>query len=99
MPGHVTKDNLEGCLKLYPMDTALFYDGICDTCSIQKPARSKHCSHCRACVLRSDHHCFWVNCCIGLRNHRWFILWLISLDVNFCYGLYLTMRVLRVCAW
>ena len=47
---------------------------ICDKCSCVKPPRSHHCSICKRCVLKMDHHCPWMNNCIGLYNEKAFLL-------------------------
>eukprot|EP01055_Gregarina_sp_Pseudo9_P005561 Gregarina_sp_Pseudo_9__5560@NODE_742_length_2284_cov_155_865033_g698_i0_p2_GENE_NODE_742_length_2284_cov_155_865033_g698_i0NODE_742_length_2284_cov_155_865033_g698_i0_p2_ORF_typecomplete_len220_score1_14DHHC/PF01529_20/1_5e03DHHC/PF01529_20/1_2e32_NODE_742_length_2284_cov_155_865033_g698_i03501009 len=38
--------------------------------------RVHHCSACRQCVKRLDHHCPWVNGCIGEENYHYFLAFL-----------------------
>uniref|UniRef100_L7M222 Palmitoyltransferase n=1 Tax=Rhipicephalus pulchellus TaxID=72859 RepID=L7M222_RHIPC len=56
-------------------DPAVF----CSTCLVRRPLRSKHCSVCNHCVARFDHHCPWVNNCVGAGNHVYFVNYLIFL--------------------
>ncbi|XP_060883610.1 palmitoyltransferase ZDHHC4 [Labrus mixtus] len=78
-PGTVTKKKVAGQLQIYPYDRRLFHPGVsCPTCQLIKPARSKHCRLCDRCVQRFDHHCVWVNNCIGAQNTRYFLLYLCS---------------------
>ena len=47
---------------------------VCKKCIQPKPPRAHHCSICNACYLKMDHHCPWMNSCIGFYNHRYFLL-------------------------
>ena len=50
-----------------------------DRIAVPKPIRAHHCSICRECVMTMDHHCPWINNCVGLNNHRWFLMMLVYL--------------------
>jgi hypothetical protein len=50
---------------------------ICHKCNCVKIPRAHHCSLCQRCVMRMDHHCPWVNNCVGLKNHKFFIQFLV----------------------
>eukprot|EP01056_Protomagalhaensia_sp_Gyna25_P003035 Protomagalhaensia_sp_Gyna_25__3034@NODE_279_length_4065_cov_305_284401_g214_i0_p1_GENE_NODE_279_length_4065_cov_305_284401_g214_i0NODE_279_length_4065_cov_305_284401_g214_i0_p1_ORF_typecomplete_len357_score16_06DHHC/PF01529_20/3_7e02DHHC/PF01529_20/6_9e29Tmemb_9/PF05434_11/44Tmemb_9/PF05434_11/9_5_NODE_279_length_4065_cov_305_284401_g214_i015402610 len=61
----------------------------CRTCKIPRPGRSKHCRFCGACCCKYDHHCIWVNNCVGLLNWRLFLGFLMA-NWSLClYGSYL----------
>ncbi len=70
----------------YALDFVLYDGKACTTCKLSRPARSKHCRVCGRCVARFDHHCVWMNNCIGEGNYRWFLLYLIHHSLLCFYG-------------
>ena len=73
--------------KLKPYDGQSFLEllrdinpiDLCPECEVIKSARSRHCAICNRCVERFDHHCPWINNCVGIKNHNAFIMFLFSI--------------------
>merc|ERR1712194_478640 len=57
----------------------------CAKCTSAKPERAHHCSVCRRCILKMDHHCPWVNNCVGHGNYRYFCLFMLFLTFGCTY--------------
>ncbi|KAF1330235.1 Palmitoyltransferase, partial [Globisporangium splendens] len=61
----------------------------CRRCRQFKPGRAHHCSICDRCVIKMDHHCPWVNNCVGLGNHKFFLLFIFYVFILSLYALVL----------
>ena len=63
------------------MDMMKSFDPVllCADCEVVRTDRSRHCSICQKCVERFDHHCPWINNCVGIDNHGVFMGFLISM--------------------
>ncbi|KAL6609219.1 zf-DHHC-domain-containing protein [Neocallimastix sp. 'constans'] len=55
----------------------------CSHCQSYKPPRAHHCSICKHCILKFDHHCIWINNCVGHRNLPFFIRFLFYISLLF----------------
>ncbi|KAJ2262833.1 palmitoyltransferase swf1 [Coemansia sp. RSA 376] len=93
-PGIVSAENVDSACTLFAPDQLLYFESKCRTCHLCKPARSKHCSACGHCIQMLDHHCIWLNNCVGLYNARYFLVFLVSF-ANICiYGSYIFATIL-----
>ena len=87
-PGIINNHNIN-CFNYHKYDNLMYVNNnICKTCNIIKPSRSKHCNLCGYCVPIFDHHCVWLNQCIGELNYKYFLLFLIIHVIFFTYGSY-----------
>lgn len=49
----------------------------CALCRVYKPDDAHHCSECERCVYKFDHHCVFINNCVGRNNYKLFLVFLL----------------------
>jgi len=76
---------------------------LCPDCEIVRTPRSRHCGTCNQCVERFDHHCPWINNCIGINNHKYFMIFVSVLILNiittFCLTLFNLIEMIETGNW
>ncbi|NXX76393.1 ZDH13 Palmitoyltransferase, partial [Urocolius indicus] len=83
-PGYVKtseegrKENIVALAEAGCLDFRTF----CTSCLVRKPLRSMHCLACNSCVARYDQHSLWIGQCIGIGNHRYYLLLLSFLTLT-----------------
>ena len=73
--------------------------GKCPKCNLPKPIRAHHCSKCKKCYLRFDHHCTIVGNCIGYRNMQPFVIFLCYSTAIFVYNAIISLFTRRFYAY
>ena len=77
-PGYIKNDGIEFLSLLEAFDA----QSLCPECQIIRTGRSRHCIICKKCVERYDHHCPWINNCVGIQNHNTFLVYLIAQSIQ-----------------
>lgn len=68
---------------------------LCPDCEVIRTSRSRHCSTCGHCVERFDHHCPWINNCVGIGNHHYFMAFLISVIIMLIVALITGLKIIN----
>ncbi|KAF9122598.1 hypothetical protein BGW39_009635 [Mortierella sp. 14UC] len=74
---------------LMEMESFTEFPPTCKRCHLPKPERTHHCSVCKKCILKYDHHCPWIHNCVGHFNHRYFLMFLTYLTTACVYFVYM----------
>ncbi|CAG0890332.1 unnamed protein product [Darwinula stevensoni] len=69
----------------------------CPKCCCIKPERAHHCSVCQRCIRKMDHHCPWVNNCVGENNQKFFVLFTFYIAVISIHALFLAINHFLLC--
>jgi hypothetical protein len=72
---------------------------LCADCLTVRTSRSKHCSICNRCIERFDHHCPWINNCVGLKNHTPFYVFVMTMfatiAITFLQGVQVLVKIVN----
>jgi hypothetical protein len=85
-PGFLeAQDNLTW---LQMVENKVYINEYCPYCRVKKTSTVKHCHVCKKCVKGFDHHCNWIDNCVGENNKLLFLIFvsttLLNLMFNFC---------------
>mmetsp|Transcript_27223 Transcript_27223/g.48916 ORF Transcript_27223/g.48916 Transcript_27223/m.48916 type:complete len:542 (-) Transcript_27223:23-1648(-) len=58
-------------------------DYVCFYCESLRTPSTKHCQYCQKCVRHFDHHCPWINNCIGMNNFKVFLIFIFALMLEY----------------
>ena len=64
------------------------YLQFCSVCNGFKSPRAHHCRSCGRCVIKMDHHCPWINNCVGHENHATFTRFVLHAPLGCGYAFY-----------
>jgi palmitoyltransferase len=94
-PGEITRENVLSYMALFPYDHVLYEPKYCRTLLVPAVARSRFCRYTERRIAKYDHYCPWVLAPIGLRSHRFFLLFLLANDAAAAYYCAGCWRLLR----
>lgn len=85
-PGYMTTDG-RSLLVTFTQELFEKYtpESICPICQKKQPEGTRHCFHCRRCVKGYDHHCPWINNCVGSQNLVYFRLFIFTCLIDLLY--------------
>ncbi len=81
-PGLLVKKNNDTWIDIIKSGKSL--NKMCPYCMVEQGKFTKHCFLCHKCIEIFDHHCHWINNCVGHLNKPYFIGFVISLLITLC---------------
>ncbi|KAG0671599.1 palmitoyltransferase akr1 [Pichia californica] len=95
-PGYIPRETDDKAISdtIYELIKLRKFDShhYCIYTNIRKPLRSKYSKDKKANIARFDHYCPWVNNNIGVRNHKVFIAFTLSLEISILCWVNLTLE-------
>lgn len=88
-PGEVKCEDNRSWLEL--TENKVYLNDYCPYCKIQKTVTIKHCHLCNICVDGFDHHCNWIDNCVGGNNVVRFFIFLLVILGNLCFSYYISL--------
>ena len=57
-------------------------EDYCINCQIIQHKGTVHCLLCNKCIVGFDHHCFWINKCVGIKNKNYFYHLICAMQIH-----------------
>ena len=93
-PGIIPKNTSQNWIEI--IDSGKNITKMCPYCRIELGKLSKHCFLCHQCIEIYDHHCHWINNCVGSANKPYFIAFIISLWFNLVIDCYIIVQLFAI---
>ena len=67
----------------------------CPYCRVKKSQKVKHCHLCKKCIKGFDHHCNWIDNCVGENNKVLFLCFVGITLLNLIFNLFMGINALN----
>lgn len=81
--GEKRNSDLDALYKIILEDK--YITDYCPKCAAKTVLGMKHCNICNTCIDQHDHHCYWINKCVGKGNIKQFRVFLVSTIILILY--------------
>ena len=70
----------------------IYINDYCPYCKTLKTVKIKHCHICKKCIDGFDHHCNWIDNCVGDKNSMLFIIFVLIIIINLGFSYYVSLK-------
>jgi len=92
-PGFIKPKNNLTWLEM--VENKMNINDFCPYCRIKKTNKIKHCHVCKKCIQGFDHHCNWIDNCVGDNNKTKFLFFVSITMTNLLFNLFIGIVDLR----